>query len=598
MNRFKLNLSLIVLILGIYTEGSSQTYGLQILNGTKMQIQSGTTFSLDNNLGAKIDGTNSRITNNGSMVVAGSFLNQNGGVVQNGSYKIGGNFTSLGSIFSFINTSTVEFYSNNPTTISTTSSFNNLTISKEAANPIVNLASAITVNSVLNFGLNDCYIQTNAFNLRLLSTGSITGFDDNNFIITNGTAALDQEVGSTLKTYPIGTAIGAYTPLKIQQSGSFARLSARVSNTVSSNPNISGSPALTSGVVDKTWEVLELATPVIKNLSITAQWNGVHELADFDPAKCGLSRWNSTGSNWDMVYSQVGVRSGLNPYTRLKNGISEVGTFAVGSKPVSKYVHLSAKVFLQGAYTTGGIMSEGLRSANLIPSAENTVAPSGQMPRPNAYVHTAWGGNETAASGAFAVQPMTNDNIVDWVFVELRSPSASSTVLHTRAALLQRDGDIVNEDGTSPLRIYGVADGSYYISIKHRNHVAVRTATTKNLSFEGISIVDFTTNLSQSLATSGVPYNALATLPDGKYGLWGGNVNSDVSTRRSGSATTSDYSLFLNYLGAASLISTVYRREDFNLDGTVRRTGSATTSDYSRFLGFLGANAIITQPTF
>jgi hypothetical protein len=230
---------------------------------------------------------------------------------------------------------------------------------------------------------------------------------------------------------------------------------------------------------------------------------------------------------------------------------------------------VAIKVFLQGAYD----------------------APSGLM------THVNGGGGETATATAF--NATDNNAIVDWVFVELRSSTNSATVLATQAALLQRDGDVVETDGVSTLRFTTVPVGDYYIAVRHRNHVAARSASTKNLTYLSVTAMDFTTSLSETLATpSGAAYNALATMSNGKFALWGGNANSDVSTRRSGSATTSDYSLFINYLGAASAINSVYRREDFNLDGNVRRSGSATTSDYSRFLTILGANAIISQPTF
>ncbi|MBL0133163.1 MAG: hypothetical protein IPP79_03680 [Chitinophagaceae bacterium] len=60
------------------------------------------------------------------------------------------------------------------------------------------------------------------------------------------------------------------------------------------------------------------------------------------------------------------------------------------------------------------------------------------------------------------------------------------------------------------------------------------------------------------------------------------NANSDAASRRTGSAAINDYSLFLAYLGSNTVVSGVYRREDFNMDGSVRRTGSAAVNDYSR----------------
>lgn len=572
---------------------SAQTYGFQVLNGTKLYVEAGTTLTLVNSLGVKVDGLGSSITNNGTLAMEGDLLNQNDGSVQNGLYKVGGSLTTITG--SWGANTTVEFNGNtNAATLNTIWGMNNVTINKGAAFPVVNLASSADIAGVLTF--TSGYLQTNNFSVAITATGSITGYDATKFIITNSSGVLRQNVSFSTITYPIGTANGSYTPLSIKQNAGSVTLNIRVQDQVLNN-GTSGSP-LNASVVNKTWTITESGAPVTKKLDLTAQWNSSNELS-LDGNRCGISRWNPTTSAWDLAWADVGARSGSDPYTRSRSNITEVGTFAVGSKPVATYVQLSAKVFLQGAYASNSLMNEGLRSLSLIPSAENTTAPSGQMPRPNGYTHTAWGGSETAASGAFNVQTNTNDNIVDWVFVELRDPSVSATILHTRAALLQKDGDIVNENGTSPLKIYGVPDGNYYISIRHRNHLAVRSATTKSLSRAANTTVDFTLNLSEALATpNGTAYNALATMSDGKYALWGGNVNSDGSVRRTGSASTNDVSLFLSYMGSNTSLPTVYRREDINMNGTVQRVGSASANDVSRILSFLGSNSIITQPIF
>ena len=64
------------------------------------------------------------------------------------------------------------------------------------------------------------------------------------------------------------------------------------------------------------------------------------------------------------------------------------------------------------------------------------------------------------------------DAIVDWVLVEFRDASDSSVILGSRSALLQRDGDVVNVDGVSPLA-FNQVPGNYFIIIKHRNHLGL-----------------------------------------------------------------------------------------------------------------------------
>lgn len=119
-------------------------------------------------------------------------------------------------------------------------------------------------------------------------------------------------------------------------------------------------------------------------------------------------------------------------------------------------VSLSPKVFLQGSLS-GTLMDDDLRVANLIPMAE----PYGT------------GNNENFSASLLTTTG--NDAIVDWVLVELRDPITSTMVLASRAALLQRDGDVVDVDGISPLKIIGISAGMYHVAIKHRNHLSIMT---------------------------------------------------------------------------------------------------------------------------
>jgi hypothetical protein len=599
MNKFKRFLGLFALILSLYTEGSF-AQGITSSDGAKLVIGNGSFVVVTTN-GLLQSGTNTALTNDGTLITDGTVANATNATMSgNGSYKVGGNWSNTAAFTA--GTSTVELTGSTVTTVNSGANpFYNLTLNKGASAIVNLLTNNATVTNALTFTGAANKLQLGTLNLTV--NNSVVSYDATKYIITDGTGKLiAATVNATAFTFPIGSSSTSYTPLSISQSGTALSLSARVQNQVLSL-GTTGSPI--TGVVNKSWVVTEESPTVIKSLTIIPQWLNSDQLSGFDNNKCGVSRWN--GTNWDLTAANVGPRIGANPYTRTRSGITDVGLFAVGSKTVATFVQLSAKVFLQGPYS-GSVMTDGLRTGgvngtNLIPTLDVGNTTTTQGTQPNGFMHQGFGGGEITVSSnqgsVFSTQTITNDNIVDWIYVELRDPSVSSTVLHTRAALLQKDGDIVNEDGTSPLKIYGVPDGNYYISIKHRNHIAVRSATTKSLSQAATTVMDFTTTLSEALptlATAG--YNALASVAGGKFALWGGNANSDGSTRRTGSSTTSDYTIFVNYLGTLATISNVYRREDFNMDGSVRRTGSATTSDYSKFTTILSNNAIITQPTF
>jgi hypothetical protein len=223
---------------------------------------------------------------------------------------------------------------------------------------------------------------------------------------------------------------------------------------------------------------------------------------------------------------------------------------------------LSAKVFLQGPYNAGSnLMNDDLRTKNLIPFAQPFSTISG-------FTHIGGGGLETITPSVLAV--MGNDAIVDWVFIQLRDKNNAATVLATRAALLQRDGDIVDVDGTSPVT-FNITPDNYYVAIRHRNHLGARTVSPIALT-NTATLLDFT-----SMTTPSVVYgtNPLKDLGGGKLGLYMGNVIQDGILKYSGSSN--DRLPILTKIGGANITATAngYFSEDCNMDGIVKYSGSS-----------------------
>jgi len=71
---------------------------------------------------------------------------------------------------------------------------------------------------------------------------------------------------------------------------------------------------------------------------------------------------------------------------------------------------------------------------------------------------------------------ISGNEVVDWVLVELRDKNNSSTVLESQSAFILQDGTIVDLDGTNPVH-FTLSTDNYFISIKHRNHLSVMSAT-------------------------------------------------------------------------------------------------------------------------
>ncbi|MBK8565881.1 MAG: right-handed parallel beta-helix repeat-containing protein [Saprospiraceae bacterium] len=171
-------------------------------------------------------------------------------------------------------------------------------------------------------------------------------------------------------------------------------------------------------------------------------------------------------------------------------------------------LRVSPKVLLQGPYN-GTDMNDHLRTGIHLPLDEPYNALG--------FTHVGNGGGERFDVSAYYFE---GDNApVDWVFLELRDSLNPATVIATRSALLQRDGDVVDLDGLSPVAFHGVLPGNYHLAVRHRNHLGAMTGSTVGLSANKVPI-DFT-----SIATYGT--NAQTDLGGGRMGLWSGDGNAN-----------------------------------------------------------------------
>ena len=227
-------------------------------------------------------------------------------------------------------------------------------------------------------------------------------------------------------------------------------------------------------------------------------------------------------------------------------------------------VALALTGFLEGAYDQAtNRMRDDLRNAGLIPTTEPYSALG------YGFVE---GESETATASTFGTTPQTNDRIVDWVVVELRDASDPTVVVSSRCALIQRDGDVVDLDGSSPVSM--VADpAAYHVVLRHRNHLGAMTANTFALGTTPIS-VDLTlttTSMYGSLAC-----NVIGTAQV----LWAGNANSDATLSYTGQDNDRDPILQLIGGGVpTNVLTSIYTEEDVNLDGQVKYIGQGNDRD-------------------
>lgn len=235
--------------------------------------------------------------------------------------------------------------------------------------------------------------------------------------------------------------------------------------------------------------------------------------------------------DYSLSSSSPGLNSGDNSFvttiTDLSNNSRIINTTVdMGAYEFLGSISLMPKAFLQGAMLGSGasIMRDDLRANNYIP----TTSP---------YVDAA-----TCNSSVFAVTG--NDAIVDWVLIELRDATTNTTIIASQSALIQRDGDVVAVDGVSPV-IFNVPNGSYFVVVKHRNHLGIMTANTVSLN-QTTTIVDFTN--ANAPITFGTDAQATFGMPSGLAGMWAGDTGRDGR---------------LNYLGGQSDVPAI-RAQVFN----------------------------------
>jgi len=464
----------------------------------------------------------------------------------------------------------------------------------------VNNAANVTLTTPAQIGTSLLFTSGNILignnDLTFASIATASNYTSARFVVTNGNGKLVKSaLANTTFTFPIGNTTVAYNPVAITNTGTVDNIAVRcLANAYSTG--LTGA-AFTKEVVDASWDISESVAGG-SNLSVTATWNSSDELTGFNRTKAGISNYITSPSpnvGWDMLNSQTALATGAGPYTYTRTGISSLGAFAIGTRPVLSPLLVTPKIFLQGNYVSGtGLMTDALRTLNLIPTTEPYSGATG-------FTHSGSGGGETTTSAIVGSTATAGANaIVDWVFVQLYN--SAGTLVNSRSALLQRDGDIVETDGISPLNMAGNAAGNYYISVRHRNHLGVKSNALFALAKTTASPYDFTNALNNAFLGSVTTNAAMATVGTNIFGMWAGNANDDIAVKMSGlTVANNDYLKLLNTLGSSTaIISSVYSKQDLNMDGKVNMAGlTPANNDYLKLLNSLGSNTkTVTQPTF
>ncbi len=531
-----------------------------------------------------LNNSSASIANQGTLSTTDHITNAAGGSFSgNGLWKLGGNWINAGTFLA--GTSTVLFDGSSGSSVAAGgAAFYKLHLGKNSND--LTLASAVTALNEARFLTNNNKIICGNFDFTIGESASIPGADDNDVFVTNSTGFLKRRaLGATVFVFPVGADAGTYNPLTLAENATPDTIGVRCMPQPFEN-GLSGSP-ITTDAANVAWEVRE---DIIggSSLATTAQWALNDELNNFVRAECGIARYNA-GTDWDLPTVNMGAAAGAGPYTRTRLGLTP-GVFAVLDEAFLNRVKIAPRIMLAGPFNTAtSKMNDNLRVLAAFPiNAPNTYG-AGK------FVHVGWQPMAGYSIPASVLSVPGDNAIVDWVFIWLKDPNNPATNLQSTVALVQKDGDVVDLDGTSPVRIPANA-GNYIFAIGQRNHLSVRTPNGAGLALNETTATpyDFTTAMSQGFGAN--PMKQVQASP-AIFALWGGNTSLNNTVRATGPPSINDYSVILNTLGApAGIQSNVYSNSDVNMDGTVRVTGPPAINDYSKLLNILGAPTnIITE---
>ena len=265
---------------------------------------------------------------------------------------------------------------------------------------------------------------------------------------------------------------------------------------------------------------------------------------------------------------------------------------------------ITLTTFLQGAFSSGLVRHKD------VTATWAAVMNANALTQPYNVAPFSYTGTESVSPGFFTSTAATTD-IMDWVLVEIRNAVTPATLITRKACFIREDGRIVALDGVSDPSFSTLATGNYHVVIRHRNHLAIRTATAifwdASLCVPAPASRNFSTAQTEAYQNPAITTNAAQkNLTASVFGMWGGNANGmttagSPAVRASGPTPQNDYLyLIFTTLGGdvSNILSIVYHPADVNLDGQVRGSGPLVQNDYLFILTtILGGNVstIINQ---
>ncbi|PHN02566.1 T9SS type A sorting domain-containing protein [Flavilitoribacter nigricans] len=290
-------------------------------DGGTLRITPGGTLTVKGDVTNVMGGT---LTNEGTLSSTGGITNEATATLQgNGRYILSGDWSNAGSFAP--GTSTVTFEGNTGSTLNSGGNgFYRMEMDKTTAN--LTLAEDVDIADLLEFLSIENKIILSGNKLTLSGTADILGFDETNYIITDGTGELRKSMPVSIPfTFPVGFNASTYNPVTLTQNGTADELGVRCLEHHYLLGN--SGPRFSSETVEASWEITE-SVPGGSLLDISVQWNTSDELL-FNRNDCAIGFWN--GSSWDYGAVPGSPAAGTGPFVQSRSGIAGVGVIGVQS---------------------------------------------------------------------------------------------------------------------------------------------------------------------------------------------------------------------------------------------------------------------------
>lgn len=268
------------------------------------------------------NGANIKITTSTELKVSdgGVFNKANGEIDNDGNLYLDLNWAQTGAATTYLGTGWMWFEGNINQNLGSVAPITIPRLRVDNGNRLV-LNDNVNVSVEVDL-LNNGSIELGTNNLVMLPGASIINYDLNNYIITNNTGVLQQEVGGANVFFPIGNS--TYNPATVSNTGVLDNIMARVEDQVWDH-GTTGTPE-TQDIVNRTWHVSEQNIGG-SSVNLTVQWDVAQELVGFDRSQSGVAHFQ--GAYWYHPALFTAATPVGPSFTQTRTGITSFSPFAV-----------------------------------------------------------------------------------------------------------------------------------------------------------------------------------------------------------------------------------------------------------------------------